>query len=146
MASDGVIYSIPTGAKQILAIDPWGEFLETTNSNMEEYHPQKFGLLFHINEVVENSALSLTNFDHAVVRFRQKKVFEVLEKAMKPVNVYCQEHNLCPFMILTSYKETGTLSVINHLLRRDLSWVDTYRSTLEGNALLHKKRKHSSLK
>ena len=145
LASDGVIYSIPTGAKQVLAIDPWGEFSETTNSNMED-HPEKFGLLFHINEVVGGSALSLTNFDHAVVKFGQRKVFEVLEKAMKPVNVYCQEHNLCPFMIVASYKETSTLSVINHLLRRDLSWVDNCRCSLEGNALLNKKRKHNSLK
>ena len=125
LTTDGVIYCIPTSANQVLAIDPWGEFLETTKANMED-RPETFGFLFQkITEVGEGSALreSQTNFDHAIVKFGHKQVYEVLETSMKPVNDYCKETNLCPFMIVASYKETSTLSAINHLLRRDLSWV-----------------------
>ena len=153
LATDDVNYCIPTSANQVLAIYPWGEFLETTKTNMKD-HPDKFGFLFQkLNEVGKGSALreSQTNFDHAIIRFGQKQVYEVLEKAMKPlVNDYCKETNLCPFMIVAScaYKETSTLSAINHLLRRDLSWVNncTTCSSLEGKMLLNKKRKHNSVK
>ena len=56
-------------ANQVLAIDPWGEFLETTKANMED-HPEKFGFLFQkITRVGEGCALheSQTNFDQAIV-------------------------------------------------------------------------------
>ena len=43
---------------------------------------------------------------------------------MKPVHDYCKESNLCPFMIAASYKESPVCA-INHLLRRDLSWVNS---------------------
>ena len=81
----------------------------------------------------EDSILSWTNFDLAVVKFGQSTVFEVLEKAMKPVNDYCKESNLCPFMIAASYKNSP-VCVINHFLRSDLSWVNSYISSLEGKA------------
>ena len=140
----GIIYCISTCNKRVLAIDPWGDFLETTKVNMEA-HPDKFGFLFQkITEVGEDSTLheSQTNFDHAIAKFGQKQVFEVLDKSMEPVNVYCKETNLCPFMIVASYKETSALSAINYLLRRDLSWVnDCSTCSLEGNTSTNKKRK-----
>ena len=43
LALDGVIYCIPQDENQILAIDPLGEFLETTKADME-YRPEEFGL------------------------------------------------------------------------------------------------------
>ena len=149
LATDGVIYCFPSTASQVLAIDPWGEFLETTKANMEA-RPDKFGFLFQkITEVGEGSTLheSQTNFDHAVIKFGQKQVYEVLEISMKPVNDYCKESNLCPFMIVASYKETSTLSAINHLLRRDLSWVNKCATSLvlEGKIPTDKKRKHNSI-
>ena len=61
-------------------------------------------------------------FDLAVVKFGQNKVFEALEKAMETVNEYCKEFNLRLFMIAASYKESPVCA-INHLLRRDISWV-----------------------
>ena len=151
LAADGVIYCIPMSFNQVLAIDPLGEFLETISANMEE-HPETFGFLFQTIEVNPKKKLSKTHFDHAVVKFGQKKVFEVLDQAMKPVNVYCQETNLFPFMIVASYKES-TLSAINHLLCRDLSWVNNCTRSLEGKGkttlvnkkLHHKKRKHNRL-
>ena len=134
----GIIYCPPSDNDR-------GEFLETTQTNMED-HPDKFGFLFQkIIEVGEGSAVqeSLTKFDHAIVKFGgQKEVYEVLETAMKPVNVYCKETNLCPFMIVAScaYKETITLSATNQMLRRDLSWMNNCTSNSQG-----KKRKHNSV-
>ena len=79
LATDGIMSCIPSEAYQVLAIDPWGEVLETTKARMED-HPEKFGLLFQTIKADENSVPrdSLTN--HAVVKFGQFKVFEVMEK------------------------------------------------------------------
>ena len=41
LATDGIIYYIPTDAKRILAIDPIGEFLATTKAFMQQY-PEEF--------------------------------------------------------------------------------------------------------
>ena len=136
LATDGVIYCIPYNANRVLSIDPLGEFLATTKANMQEY-PEECGSLFQTIEAdgdsLENAILSLTNFDLAVVKFGQSTVFEVLEKAMKPVNDYYKESNLCPFMIAASYKNSP-VCVINHFLLSDLSWVNSYISSLEGKA------------
>ena len=145
LAADGVIYCIPTHATKILAIDPIGEFLETNKANMQD-HPEQFGCLFQTIEADEDSnedskeeaAQFLTNFDLAVDKFGQKIVFEVLEKSMKPVSEYCRESNLYPFMIAASYKDSP-VGVVNHLLRRDLSWLNSYISSLEGSAPKNKK-------
>ena len=100
-------------------------------------HPEEFGYLFQTIEADEDSIPSLTTFDIAVVKFGHTTVFEVLEKAMKPLNDYCKESNLFPFMIAASYKKSD-VGVINHLLGRDLSWVNSCIS-LEGSAPKHKK-------
>ena len=136
LATDGIIYCIPSNAKQVLAIDPIGEFLETTKANMQE-HPIEFGLLFQTNE---NYVPSLTNFDLAVAKFGQNTVFEVLEKGMKPINDYCKESNIYPFMIAASYKESPVCA-IHHLLHRDVSWVHSCISSLEGITPKNKKRR-----
>ena len=64
-----------------------------------------------------------TNFDHAVVKFGRKKVIEVLDEYMTPVNDFCRHSNLCPFMIVASYKESSVCDIY-HFLRQDLSWVN----------------------
>ena len=138
LATDGAIYCIPARATQVLAIDPIGELLATTKENMQN-HPEDFGRLLQTIEADEDSVPSLTNFDHAVVKFGQDTVFKVLEKAMKPLSDYCKEYNLCPFMIAASYKESP-VCVIHHLLCRDLSWVNSCTiSSMEGNAPKTKK-------
>jgi len=133
MATDGVIYYFPTDANRILAIDPIGELLALTKANMQG-HPEEFGSLFQKIEANEDSPshASLTNFDLAVVKFGYSKVFEILEKCFEPVNDFCIESNLCPFMIAASYKESR-VCVINHLLCRDLSWVNNCIVSLKGN-------------
>ena len=138
LAADGVIYCIPFSANQVLSIDPLGEFLATTKAIMQE-HPEEFGYLFQTIEADEDSSIpSLTTFDIVVLKFGHATVFEVLEKAMKPLNDYCKESNLFPFMIAASYKESD-VGIINHLLRRDLSWVHSCIISLEGSAPKHKK-------
>ena len=105
MAADGIIYCIPSNANQVLAIDPLREFLETTKANMEEDHPDKFGLLFQTRiEADEDSVprVSLTNFNHAVIKFGQDTVFEAMDKSMQPINDLCKKSNLFPFLIAAS--------------------------------------------
>ena len=132
LATDGVIYCIPPTSNRVLAIDPLGEFIKTTRAHMEN-HPEKFGILFQTIEADEDSVqdVSLTNFDHAVIKFGQNKVFEALEKSMKPINDFCKNTNLFPFMIASSCKDS-ILDAIYHLLHRDLSWVNSYISSSEG--------------
>ena len=119
LAADEVIYCLSCTANQVLAIDPLREFSVAMKTNMQEY-PGQFGSLIQIIEAEDNSAPPLTNFDHAVVKFGQSKVFEIMEKSMKPINDLCRESNLCPFMIAASFKDS-TVCAINHLVRRDLS-------------------------
>ena len=134
MVSSTVFHQVPIRSSPLTH---W-EILETTKANMED-HPDKFGRLFQTIEADEDSIPSLTTFDIAVVKFGHTTVFEVLEKAMKPLNDYCKESNLCPFMIAASYKESPAC-VINHLLRGDLSWVNSCTiSSLEGNMPMNKK-------
>ena len=141
LATDGVIYCIPSNANKVLAIDPLGEFLETTKANMED-HPDKFGRLFQTIEAGEDSVprVSLTNFNHAVIKFGQDTVFEILDKSMQPINDFCTKSNLFPFLIAASC-EQSTVGAINHLLSRDLSWMNSCISSLEGNASKNKKRR-----
>ena len=160
LASDGVIYCVPYNAERILSIDPWKEFTMTVKNNIEE-HPQNFGFLFErpncfntITKFVQKIGFKKVfkkhakpplhrvckiNFDHAVVKFGQEKVIQVLDKNMKPVNDFCRRSNLCPFMIVASYKESS-VSSIYHFLCQDLSWVNGI-----GNAADKKRNKYKIL-
>ena len=145
MAADRIIYCIPPNANQVLlvAIDPLREFLETTKANMEEDHPENIGILFQTRiEADEDSVprVSLTNFNHAVIKFGQDTVFEAMEKSMKPINDLCTKSNLFPFLIAASCEESN-VGAIYHLLSRDLSWVNICSNILEGNASKNKKRR-----
>ena len=124
LSSNGVIYCFPYPANRILTIDPFNELSMAVKNKIEE-HPQEFGFLFQTtreDEDEESPSPFQTHFDHAVIKFGQEKVLEVLEKHMQPVNDFCKGSNLCPFMIVASSKES-TVSAIHHFLRCDLSWV-----------------------
>ena len=125
---------MPSDAEQVLAIDPFGDFLETTKTNIED-HPEKFGRLFQtvvVEKADANSGLpgyrvvpvppTYTHFSHAVDKFGENKVFGVMEKSMKPINDFCTKSNdyLCPIMIAASC-EMSTVGAIYHLIHRDLS-------------------------
>ena len=142
LSADGVIYCFPFRAKQILAIDPIGEFLSATKAKIQK-HPEEFGSLFQIIKTDEDSSLStsLTNFDHAVLKFGHNKVFEILEKCIQPMDDYCEVFNLQPLMIAASCKESR-VCVINYLVRRDLSWLNSCIDILEGNEPKNKKRRN----
>ena len=175
LASDGVIYCFPGRENRILTIDPLNELSVAVKNKIEEY-PQKFGFLFQKTfeeeedeegddddeeedededeeedddeEEDEDESRSPfpTNFDHAVIKFGQEKVLEVLDEHMEPVQVFCKGSNLCSFMIVASSKES-TVSAIHHFLRPDLSWVACIRALQADNVqvLTEKKRKHNSI-
>ena len=117
LATDGVIYCMPFGAKQVLAIDPLGEFSLETKANMEE-HPEEFGFLFQINATDNNrdndAPPNRTNFDCAVTKFGMQKVLEIVQEHLPPAEEVC---GLYPFMLAASYKESP-LSVVYVLLRQ----------------------------
>ena len=139
LASDRVIYFFPSAANHILSIDPLRELSMAVKSKIEE-HPQEFGFLFQETREEEEESPSpfQTHFDHAVIKFGQEKVLEVLEEHMEPVHDFCKGSNLYPFMIVASSKES-TVSAIHHFLCHDLSWV----TCISSSTL--KKRKHNSL-
>ena len=147
LAPDGVIYCFPSNRNHILSIDPLKE-LSMALENKIEQHPQEFGFLFQkIREKEEENPSPIqTNFDHAVIKFGQEKVLEVLDEHMEPVQVFCKGSNLCSFMIVASSKES-TVSAIHHFLRPDLSWVACIRALQADNVqvLTEKKRKHNSI-
>ena len=128
LAPDGSIYCIPSRRlNHILCIDPLKEFSTTVKNDMEE-NPKEFGCLFHVSEDLDKRGSSplKTNFDHAVMKFGQNKVFDVLDKHLESLEKVCIESNLYPFMIVASSKYS-TLCAILHFLRRDLSWVNYFR-------------------
>ena len=111
-APDGVIYCLPYNAKRILAIDPLKEYALYLKNSMEK-HPEKLGCLFQPSDDIPDD----TNFDRAVTKFGKKKVFELLDEYIAPVNQFCTVSNLYPFMIAASCRNSE-VSVIYHLLRQ----------------------------
>ena len=127
-ADTGVIYCMPFCAKQVLAIDPLGEFSLETKTNMDE-HPEEFGFLFGINVTDDNrdndAPLNRTNFDCAVTKFGMQKVLEIVQEHMPPVNEVC---GLYPFMLAASYKESP-LWIVYVLLRQVPSLINSNRNS-----------------
>ena len=123
LAADGVIYCLPSSAKQVLSIDPMKEFSMNVKTNM--------------NGHLEPLKVTQTFFDCAVTKFGIDKVFEVLEEYMPRVDRVCSQSNLYPFMIAASY-ENSALSVIYYLLRRHPSLLDHSCTCVQHG----KKRKH----
>jgi hypothetical protein len=111
-APDGVIYCLPSNATRILTIDPLKEYTLSLKNHMEE-HPEKLGCFFHSSDDIPDD----TNFDRAVTKFGKKKVLELLEECMPPIDRVCTVVNLYPFIIAASFKNSN-VSVIYHLLRQ----------------------------
>ena len=111
---------MPFCAKQVLAIDPLGEFSLETKANMEE-HPEEFGFLFQNNAKGNNSDTDTdilsnrTNFDCAVTKFGMQTVLEIVHEYLPPAAK--EVRGLYPFMLAASYKESP-LSVVYLLLRQ----------------------------
>ncbi len=118
LATDGVIYSIPQDAKQVLAIDPFKEFSATLQTNMTLY-PDELGRIFLKDEECDE-----TFFESSLRKFGGEKVFELIEECLPLDAEWAGAHNngsnLPPFMVAASC-ENCAASVIYYLLRRNVN-------------------------
>jgi hypothetical protein len=115
LATNGVIYCIPSNAKHTLAIDPFKELAITMQNNIIKY-PEKLGRLFVKDRCNE------TFYGSAVRKFGIEKVFEFLVEEFLPSDkewADTRSGNLPLFMIAASC-ENSPVSVIYHLLRRNV--------------------------
>ena len=121
LATDGIIFCISHGAKQVLTIDPLGEFSLVTKTKMEE-HPEELGFLFRINDTDTTS--NRTYFDCAVTNFGIRKVLEIVQEH--------EVYGLYPFMIAASCMESP-LSVVYLLVRQVPFLIKTKSNSGVGN-------------
>jgi hypothetical protein len=116
LATEGAIYCIPSNAKQILAINPFKELSMTMQNSIHTY-PQELGRLF------AKDGCNETFFGSAVRKFGIEKVFEFLVEECLPSDKEwantCSGNSLPLFMIAASC-ENSAVSVIYHLLRRNV--------------------------
>jgi hypothetical protein len=135
LATDEAIYCIPSGAKQILAIDPFKELTTTLQNNMQKY-PEELGRLF------AKDGCNETFYGSAVRKFGIEKVFKFLFEECLPTDEEWADSfsgNLPLFMVAASC-ENSSVSVIYHLLRRNV-----HDALLSGNDVgISKKRKLGS--
>ena len=73
LATDEAIYCIPSGATQILVIDPFEELAVTIQNNIQTY-PDELGRLF------AKDGCNETFYDSAVRKFGIEKVFQIIEE------------------------------------------------------------------
>jgi hypothetical protein len=124
LATDGVIYCIPSSATtQILAIDPFKELAMTMQNNIIKY-PQELGWLF----AKKDDGCNETFYGSAVRKFGIEKVFKfVVGECLPSDKEWVDTHrgNLPLFMVAASC-ESCTVSIIYHLLRRNVHDVIIY--------------------
>jgi hypothetical protein len=134
--TDGAIYCIPFGAKRILTIDPFKEFVMTLQNNIYNY-PEELGRLF------AKDGRNETFYGSAVRKFGMEKVFKFLVEECLPSDKEWADTftagNLPLFMVAASC-DNSAVSVIYHLLRRNV------HDALSGNdvGVSTKKRKLGS--
>jgi hypothetical protein len=135
LATDGVIYCIPFRSTQVLAIDPFKELAMTMHHIIHQY-PEELGRLF-----VKDEECHETFYGSAVRKFGIKKVFKFLVEECLPSDkewADTRSGNL-PLFIIAASCENSAVSVICHLLRRNV------HDALPGNDVgVSKKRKHDS--
>jgi hypothetical protein len=135
LATDGVIYCIPSHSTRVLAIDPFKELTMTMQNSIQQY-PQELGRLF-----LKDEGCDETFYNSAVRKFGIEKVFKFLVEEYLPSDkewADTRSENLPLFMIAASC-ESCTVSVIYHLLRRNV------HDALPGNDDgVSKKRKRGS--
>jgi hypothetical protein len=135
LATDEAIYCIPSGATQILVIDPFEELAVTIQNNIQTY-PDELGRLF------AKDGCNETFYDSAVRKFGIDKVFKFLVEDCLPSDKEWADSfsgNLPLFMVAASCENCAAVSVIYHLLRRNV------HNALSGNDVgVSKKRKLGS--
>ena len=123
LAPNGNIYCIPHYSTQILTIDPFKEMSMMLQNNFRQ-HPQELGRLF-----VKDEECDETFYCSAVRKFGIEKVFKVLVEECLPSDeewavTRSGSSNLPLFMAAASC-ENSAVSVIYHLLRRNVHDVST---------------------
>jgi hypothetical protein len=98
LATDGAIYCIPSGAKQILAIDPFKELAMTMQNNIQMY-PEELGRLF------AKDGRNKTFFGSAVRKFGIEKVFECLPSDKEWTDSFFNANSLPLFMVAASWRQ-----------------------------------------
>jgi hypothetical protein len=135
LATDGVIYCIPYYSTRVLAIDPFKELAMTMHHIIHQY-PEELGRLF-----VKDEECHKTFYGSAVRKFGIEKVFKFLVEECLPSDkewADTRSGNL-PLFIIAASCENSAVSVICHLLRRNV------HDALPGNDVgVSKKRKHDS--
>ena len=132
LATDEAIYCIPSGATQILVIDPFEELAVTIQNNIQTY-PDELGRLF------AKDGCNETFYDSAVRKFGIDKVFKFLVEECLPSDKGWADNlsgNSLPLFMVAASCENCAASVIYHLLRRNV------HDALSGNDVgVSKKRK-----
>jgi hypothetical protein len=135
LASDGAIYCIPYFSTQVLVIDPFKEISMKIKDNFRQ-HPQELGRLF-----VKDGKCDETFYKSAVRKFGVEKVFQLIEECA-PLDVEwadTRDSNALPLFMIAASCENSAVSVIYHLLRRNVH--DALSGNDEG---VSKKRKRGS--
>jgi hypothetical protein len=123
LAPNGKVYCIPYYSTQILVIDPFKEMSMTLQNNFTQ-HPQELGRLF-----VKDEGCDENLYCSAVRKFGIEKVFKFLVGECLPsdgewADSFSGSSNLPLFMAAASC-ENSAVSVIYHLLRRNVHAVST---------------------
>ena len=116
LATDGVIYCIPSAKSRVLAIDPFKELTMTLQNNLRQ-HPQELGRLF------AKDGRNETVYGSAVRNFGIEKVFQLLVEECLPSDKEWADSfsgNSLPLFMVAASCENCVASVIYHLLRRNV--------------------------
>jgi len=135
LATDGVIYCIPSDANQVLAIDPFNELTMTMQNNIQN-NPEELGRLF-----AKEDGCNETFYGGALRKLGIEKVFRfIVEECLPSDKEWADTHggNSLPLFMAAASCKNSPVSVIYHLLRRNV------HDALSGNNGISKKRKLSS--
>ena len=117
LATDGVIYCIPFSSKHILVIDPLKELAMSMQNNIIKY-PEELDWLF-----AKDGGCNETFYGSAVRKFGIEKVFKFLVEECLPSDKEWADSfsgNSLPLFIIAASCENSAVSVIYHLLRRNV--------------------------
>jgi hypothetical protein len=124
LATDEVIYCIPYSSTQVLAIDPFKELAMTMQNNIIK-HPKDLGWLF----AKKDDGCNETFYGSAVRKFGIEKVFKfVVEECLPSDKEWADTRSgsYLPLFMVAASCESCTVSVIYHLLRRNVHDVSTW--------------------
>ena len=119
-SSNGVLYCIPFDSDQILAIDPYKEYVESLRQKIEQYPNSLGGLFMEIEDDHEHS-----NYESALTKFGVQGVFQAIDKSI-PSRVNYKGASL-PSFLVAALCDNSVLDVIYFLLGKN---VDCFLASL----------------